>query len=188
MAEGGFDAMPAYKELLIGAGSSRVKKLAMEGRREWVNLVTLDINAAHNPDVTWNLEDLPLPFADNEFDEIHAYEVLEHTGQQGDYVFFFAQFSEFWRVLKPGGSLMGTCPSRNSVWAWGDPSHKRLVQPENLAFLDQAEYVQQVGVTAMSDFRYLYKADFVRKYVMDDDNSFSFVIQAVKPSRIVTPA
>lgn len=177
-----------YKELLIGAGSSRVKKLAIKGRNEWSQLVTLDINADHKPDVVWDLEKMPLPFADNEFDEIHAYEVLEHTGQQGDYIFFFAQFSELWRVLKPGGQLMGTCPSRNSPWAWGDPSHKRIVQPENFVFLDQSEYIKQVGVTAMSDFRYVYKADFVNAHIADDGNTFSFVLQAVKPSRITMPS
>ena len=179
--------MSGYKELLIGAGSNHVKKIIMNQRSEWTDLTTLDINAEHKPDVVWNLEHLPLPFADNQFDEIHAYEVLEHTGQQGDYVFFVAQFSEIWRVLKPGGYLMGTCPSRNSPWAWGDPSHKRIVQPESLVFLDQSEYIKQVGITPMSDFRYIYKADFVRIHIADDNNAFSFVIQAVKPSRIVNP-
>ena len=176
-----------YKELLIGAGSNRVKKIIMNGRSEWTQLISLDINSDHHPDVVWNLENLPLPFEDNQFDEIHAYEVLEHTGQQGDYVFFFAQFSEFWRILKPGGYLIGTCPSRNSPWAWGDPSHKRIFQPENLVFLDQSEYIRQVGITPMSDFRYIYKADFVCSHSADDNNTFSFVIQAVKPSRISSP-
>lgn len=176
-----------YKELLVGAGSSRVKKLIMNGRNEWSNLVTLDINADHQPDVVWSLEDLPLPFANDEFDEIHAYEVLEHTGQQGDYVFFFAQFSEIWRILKPGGFLIGTCPSRNSPWAWGDPSHKRIVQPENFVFLDQTEYVKQVGITPMSDFRYIFQADFERVHQIDDNGTFSFVLKAIKPSRIVMP-
>jgi SAM-dependent methyltransferase len=173
-----------YKELLIGAGSNRVKKLAINGRQEWANLVTLDINADHKPDVVWNLENIPFPFDDNEFSEIHAYEVLEHTGQQGDYVFFFAQFSEFWRILKPGGCLIGTCPSKTSPWAWGDPSHKRIVQPENFVFLDQSEYVKQVGVTPMSDFRYLYNADFTCIHRADDGTIFSFALQAVKPSRL----
>jgi hypothetical protein len=94
--------MPATansRELLIGAGSSRVKKLFKDGRNQWGNLVTLDINADHQPDIVWNLEDLPLPFANDEFDEIHAYEVLEHTGQQGDYVFFFAPAR---RAIPPG--------------------------------------------------------------------------------------
>jgi SAM-dependent methyltransferase len=176
-----------YKELLVGAGSSRVKKLFVNGRNEWTHLVTLDNNADHRPDVVWSLEEFPLPFKDSEFDEVHAYEVLEHTGQQGDYIFFFAQFSELWRILKPGGFLIGTCPSRNSPWAWGDPSHKRIVQPENFVFLDQTEYVKQVGVTAMSDFRYIYKADFERVHLIDENGTFSFVLKAIKPSRIARP-
>jgi SAM-dependent methyltransferase len=175
------------KELLIGAGSSRVKKLFKNGESEWSNLVTLDFNADHKPDIVWNLEELPLPFANDEFDEIHAYEVLEHTGQQGDYVFFFAQFSEFWRILKPGGCLFGTCPSRNSVWAWGDPSHKRIVQRESFVFLDQHEYVKQIGITAMSDFRNIYKADFEIAHAAEQDETFAFVLKAVKPSRFVMP-
>lgn len=180
--------MSNYKELLIGAGSSLVKKMSVNDRPDWSDLVTLDINADHQPDIVWNLEQMPLPFADDKFDEIHAYEVLEHTGQQGDYVFFFAQFAELWRILKPGGHLIGTCPSRHSPWAWGDPSHKRIVQPENFVFLVQPEYTRQVGNTPMSDFRYIYKADFDCIRMTDDNTVFSFILKAVKPSRITLPA
>jgi SAM-dependent methyltransferase len=176
--------MATYKELLIGAGSNWSKKVTPNGRAEWSNLITLDINADHGSDVVWDLEQFPLPFGDNAFDEVHAYEVLEHTGQQGDYKFFFAQFSEIWRILKPGGFLVGTCPGRNSVWAWGDPSHKRIIQPANFVFLDQAQYTRQVGKTSMSDFRYLYKADFEAVSLVEENDVFTFMIRAVKPSRI----
>lgn len=176
-----------YRELLIGAGSSRVKKLAANGRQDWHNLTTLDINADHKPDLVWDLTQLPLPFEDNSFDEIHAYEVLEHTGQQGDYKFFFAQFAELWRILRPGGLLIGTCPSRHSPWAWGDPSHTRVIQPENFIFLDQAQYIAQVGRTAMSDFRYIFKADFSTAFSQDDNTTFSFALKAIKPSRYQAP-
>ena len=168
-------------ELLIGCGSNREKKLHF-GNTEWKELVTLDNNKDHKPDVVHDLERFPYPF-EEEFDEIHAYEVLEHTGSQGDYVFFFQQFSEFWRILKPEGKLIGTCPSRKSAWAWGDPSHKRIIQPEQFIFLDQSEY-EQVGKTAMSDFRYLYKADFRRMHLEDNGETFTFVLEAVRPSRI----
>ncbi len=87
------------KELLIGCGSNHIKKMAVDGTSVFDNLTTLDYNADHNPTVVWDLMELPLPFPDNEFDEIHAYQVLEHLGQQGDYKLFFAQFSEFWRLL-----------------------------------------------------------------------------------------
>jgi hypothetical protein len=70
-------------ELLLGCGSNRAKKLVYGGRSEWGALTTLDFNADHCPMwfTTWRM--LPLPFPDDEFDEIHAYEVLEHVGRRG---------------------------------------------------------------------------------------------------------
>jgi len=172
------------RELLIGCGSQRDKRLALDNDHNWSNLTTLDINATHKPDVIWDLCQFPLPFEDNTFDEIHAYEVLEHTGQQGDYKFFFAQFTEFWRILKPNGYLFATCPAWNSIWAWGDPSHTRVLQHVQLNFLSQKEYTSQIGKTRMTDFRDIYTADFEKVYDNTTEEAFAFVIQAVKPSRI----
>ena len=114
------------------------------------------------------------------FDEIHAYEVLEHVGAQGDYRSFFALFSELWRVLKPGGFLFATCPSWHSPWAWGDPSHTRVLTAGSLAFLSQAEYARQVGKTPMSDFRSIYKADFRAIIADESGDALLFVLQAIK--------
>ena len=63
-------------ELLLGCGSSRVKKLASPDRPDWSGLVTLDFADTHKPDVVHDIAVLPLPFPDDTFDEIHAYEVL----------------------------------------------------------------------------------------------------------------
>lgn len=171
-------------ELLIGAGSTRDKRIHTKGRERWNGLVTLDINDDHQPDVVWDLTNFPLPFVDNQFDEIHAYEVLEHTGAQGDYKFFFAQFTEFWRILKPNGMLFGTCPHWKSVWAWGDPSHTRVIQKEQFMFLSQQEYKNQIGKTPMSDFRYIYQADFETEMVQETEVHLLFALKAIKPSRI----
>lgn len=168
-------------ELLIGAGNSREKKVTFpEIPKEWAELVTLDIDEGTSPSVVHDLNDLPLPFDDDMFDEIHAYEVLEHTGRQGDWRFFFNQFYEFWRILKPGGFLVATTPQWDSPWAWGDPGHTRIISPESLIFLDQKEY-EQVGKTAMTDYRPWWEGDFER-YAMDnsDDHSFGFVLRARK--------
>lgn len=170
-------------ELLIGCGSSRVKKLHQQGRPDWDGLVTLDIEASHKPDVVHDLNET-LPFPDDHFDEIHAYEVLEHCGHQGDYKFFFRQFSDFWRVLKPGGVMLGTVPLPTSPWAWGDPSHTRVLPREVFTFLIQPQYTAQVGVTPMSDFRSLYKADFDIIHMQDSGLCLEFGLKAVKPSRI----
>lgn len=168
------------KELLIGCGSNWSKRMTIDGSSAFSDLTTLDYNADHKPDIVADLNILPYPFEDNQFDEIHAYEVLEHTGTQGDYKFFFAQFSEFWRILKPNGHLFAICPTWNSPWAWGDPSHTRTLQPEQLVFLSQSEYQRQVGITPMSDFRNIYKADFETVLADQDPDSFYFILKAIK--------
>jgi len=169
-----------YRELLIGCGSNRDKKIGIEGQTAWRNLITLDMNEFHNPDVVWDCEKLPLPFDDNFFNEIHAYDVLEHTGKQGDWKFFFSQFSDLWRICKPNGLVMIIVPSVKSVWAWGDPSHTRILPAENFIFLSQKEYEKQVGFTPMSDFRFFYKADFEIMSVFTDNDSTRIVLKAVK--------
>lgn len=168
------------KELLMGCGSRTAKDLALDGNHTFENVVRLDINSDHKPDVIHDLRVHPLPFSDNEFDEIHAYEVLEHLAVQGDYEFFFQEFMEYARILKPGGIFFGSCPSMGSAWVWGDPSHKRVIQPESFVFLSQAEYKKQVGVTAMSDFRYLYKADFKPIHLQIAAPRFFFALEVIK--------
>jgi SAM-dependent methyltransferase len=125
-------------------------------------------------------------FKDSSFDEVHAYEVLEHLGHQGMAKSFFNHFSEIWRILKPNGYLCATVPSRYSPWLWGDPSHRRLINEESLSFLDQDNYAQLDGPrpTMMSDFRHIYKADFKVIERQDNHKLFYFILQAVKPSRV----
>lgn len=176
--------------LLLGCGAFTEKRISTpEGPFEWGNLVTLDMNPDVKPTVVWDMNELPLPFAENVFDEVHAYEVLEHCGRQGDFRFFFQQFADFWRVLKPGGFLMATVPMWDSPWAWGDPSHTRVITDGSLVFLNQEEYVNQIDKpkngkqTSMTDFRRWYQADFEACAGQKGEHQFSFVLKAHKPSR-----
>lgn len=161
------------KELLLGCGSRTEKDIYIDNP-EFENVVRLDYNKDHNPDVLWDLTVHPLPFDDEEFDEIHAYEVLEHLANQGDYEFFFREFTEYWRILKPHGRFFASVPI--GVWTWGDPSHKRSIQPETLIFLDQDQY-QQVGQTSMSDFRNIYKVSFKTIYAEEINGKFYFILE-----------
>lgn len=166
-------------ELLIGCGNSRDKKLGVSPT--WEKLTTLDIDPNCKPDVVHDLgSGWHLPFAENAFDEIHAYDVLEHVGQQGDWRFFLDQFSDFWRVLKPGGLFFAITPHWQSKWAWGDPGHTRIIGAEHLVYLSQAEYVKQVGKTPMTDYRHWYKADFALRFLDESNEKVAFALEAIK--------
>lgn len=165
------------KELLLGCGSRTKKDLVIEDRKEFENVVRLDINPDHKPDVLWDLTKHPLPFEDNEFDEIHIYEVLEHLAYQGDFKFFFREFTEYARILKPGGFFHASVPC--GIWTWGDPSHRRVITEQTLIFLNQSEY-DQVGKTNMSDFRNIYKANFKKVYAHQTEQKFYFILENYK--------
>jgi SAM-dependent methyltransferase len=172
-------------DLLVGCGSNRLRRINIGGKTDWSDLVTLDVNDAHKPDIVHDLTVRPLPFEDETFDEIHAYEVLEHLGQQGDWRTWFAEWNEWYRILKPGGVICGTSPWWQSVWAWADPGHTRVLSPEALCFLNQPEYTKQVGDTAMSDYRTVFKGDFDCVLMqMSGEHQFAFALRAIKPSRI----
>ena len=166
------------KSLLLGAGSEHTKRLALPDDRDWDELVTCDINGDHPVDVVCDLDVVPWPFRDATFDEVHAYEVLEHLGGQGDWRAFFDQFYEVWRILRRGGLLFATVPTGS--WIWGDPSHIRYIGPETLVFLSQAEYAKQVGRTPMSDFRFYWKGDFKPIHAQySSDYTFEFVLRRI---------
>ena len=177
--------MSDYRELMLGCGTNRDKRIWLAGEETpFQNLTTLDMNPGVNPDVVFDLDELgekPLPFEDNTFDEIHAYEILEHFGRQGDWRGFFKQFTEFWRVLKPSGHFIGTVPHWESSWVWADPGHVRCIPADSLTFLSQSQYKAQEGKTAMTDYRPWYKADFEIVGLNDsvEDIQF-FILMAVK--------
>lgn len=176
------EQLQPYTELLLGCGNNHDKKIHSKNEefsieKEWKGLVTLDFDKNCNPDVLHDLMDLPYPFEDNEFDEIHAYDVMEHLGQQGDWKWFFDQFAEIWRILKPGGVFCASVPAWDSVWAWGDPGHTRILSEASLIYLNQREYKLQIGKTAMTDYREYWKHNFeliANKY---EGDGFAFVLQ-----------
>lgn len=169
------------RELILGSGARGAtgeKAIHFEGiSKEYQNPTTLDIVEEHKPDVVWDLNNLPYPFENESYDEIHAYEVLEHCGVQGDWKFFFEQFSEFHRILKPGGYFIASVPMWDQAWAWGDPGHTRVIAANTLMFLEQKFYETQVGMTAASDYRSVWKKNFETMAVMEKGPQLFFVLR-----------
>ncbi len=95
------------KKLNLGCGT-HIK----EG---WVNL---DISALPGVDVVHDIETLPLPFADGEFDEILCQDVLEH-------VEYIPVLKDLHRILAPGGKLTVRVPHFSSRHNYIDPTHKK---------------------------------------------------------------
>jgi hypothetical protein len=86
-------------------------------------------------EIQHSLELFQYPFQDEAFDEIHIYGALEKCGKQGDWEFFFRQFGEFWRIMKPGAFLVGSSAQWDGELAWGDPANTRVITPTTLGLL-----------------------------------------------------
>lgn len=153
------------KSILLGAGRSRLKKVALPGQASWQgDLVTVDMDPSSGADVVWNLDTHPLPFEDESAIELAAYDVLEHLGRQGDWRGFFDEFAEYWRVLAPGGTFGIIVPINKDALA--DPGHTRFFSGVQFCFLNQKWYEDQHAKgTVCTDYRWYWKRDFEIRYL-----------------------
>ena len=181
--------MNDYRELLLGCGHRRAKDISTPAGKDFHNLTTLDYYEDAKPDVMFDLCALNhkqrgrLPFEDSTFDEIHAYDVLEHTNWQGDYEAFFYEFGEYFRILKPGGFLCATVPKTGSDHAWGDPGHRREINALTLVYLSHAKAAEQLGVTTITDYRrYAGETNFECVHLQTGTDRFGFVLKSLKPA------
>jgi SAM-dependent methyltransferase len=80
-----------------------------------------------------NLSSQPIPFGDNQFDSVSAYDFLEHVprvsldAQQKTHFPFVKLMDEVWRVLKPGGLLYAITPAYPHEKAFRDPTHVNII-------------------------------------------------------------
>lgn len=172
--------------LLLGCGHDRRLIVRPEGVPAPDRIVTLDMNPDVGADIVHDLNRRPLPVQYDSFDEVHAYDVIEHLGAQGDWLGFFVEWEEYWRILKPGGLFCATVPRCDGVWAWGDPGHTRIINEGTLSFLSQAVYAAECrpGGTNRTDYRRWWRGDFdVVATQKINQAQLGFVLRAVKPAR-----
>lgn len=93
-------------KLNLGAGKLDIKE----------GYTNLDITNYPGIDMVWDLNKLPLPFKDNEVDEILAYGILEHVN-------YIPLMGELYRILKQEGVIKIRVPHFTYVEAYADPTH-----------------------------------------------------------------
>jgi len=94
-------------------------------REGWVNLDIADLEGV---DVVHDLNNLPLPFENEEFDYILCYDIFEHIF---DYV---PLLKELHRILKKGGIIEIKVPHYTYSRAYADPTHVRYFAMEVFDF------------------------------------------------------
>jgi len=103
------------KILNLGAGKFGYHESS--NGEEWVNL---DIDKNFKADIYHDLNILPLPFKDEEFDKVIAYSILEHIFN------YIPLMEELHRILKQGCLIEIMVPHYNFVESVADPTHVRL--------------------------------------------------------------
>ncbi len=88
------------------------------GRNKTPGAIGMDSNPKTHADVVHDLGNAPYPFADDEFDEIVSFHVIEHVPDVMAFV------TELHRIAKPGGRIKIVTPHySNPDWAT-DPTHR----------------------------------------------------------------
>jgi len=96
-------------------------------KKGWINH---DMVALPGVDVVHDLREFPWPFTDDQFDEVHMKDVLEHLPDT------IGTLEELHRITKPGAKVYITVPYWNSCTALGDPTHVRLFNEFTFNFFD----------------------------------------------------
>jgi len=109
--------MDIKKKLNIGCGR--------DVKTGWLNL---DSAALPGVDVVYDIAKLPLPFPDEEFDEILAQDVLEHMND------YMPALRDLHRILKKDGTITIRLPHFTSKNNFIDPTHRRLFSVNTFDF------------------------------------------------------
>ena len=118
------------------------------GKNKLPGATGMDRVALPGVDVVHDIERVPWPFPENEFDVAHASHVLEHVRE------FLAVMEQIHRVLKPSGRLVVKVPYYRHETAFRDPTHYRFFTERSF------EYFVPVTDEGSTPFDYYTSARF----------------------------
>lgn len=90
------------------------------GRKRMADALNVDLTSHTNPDLVHNLNERPWPFSDNQFQAVHASDVIEHLDDT------VASMEEIHRVCAPGAVVYIIVPHFSSAGAYTDPTHRQF--------------------------------------------------------------
>ena len=96
-----------FKKLVIGSGRKKIE-----------GAINVDIVSDTNPDVQHDLNQRPWPFPDDSFEEVLAFDVIEHLED------IVAVMNEIHRLCRHGAVVKITVPHFSCANAFTDPTHR----------------------------------------------------------------
>lgn len=125
------------------------------GKNKKNGAIGVDWSNRHNADIVHNLNVLPYPFKDNEFDEIYLDNVLEHLNE------IVPVLEEVYRICKTGGVVKIVAPYFRSVWACIDPTHRHFFTVDTFSYFDPRHPICQ-------RYEYSFAQFYVEKIVFNE--------------------
>jgi SAM-dependent methyltransferase len=118
------------KEATVAAAPVRAPKVLDIGcgRNKTPGAVGLDSNPRSEADVIHDLDDVPYPFPDDEFDLIIGNQVIEHVDD------VLAVVAELYRIARPGAIIRLDTPHYSDIASYTDPTHKRHLTTESFSY------------------------------------------------------
>lgn len=125
------------------------------GNNIQANAINHDI-VAHRPEIdcVHDLNELPWPFEDNQFEEVILYSVIEHL-----IITPIQTLDECHRILAPGGSLLIKYPLKTSDTINDDPTHRWFLSVRSLDYVvPDTKYEREYNYYTSCKWRILSKS------------------------------
>lgn len=121
------------------------------GQNKRDGAIGVDVRAFPGVDTVHDLNQIPYPFGDLEFDGIIAEHILEHLDN------LVLVMEEIYRLLKPGGLLEITCPHFSSADTFTDPSHRHFITSRTFDYFVPGADLYRYGYSNKAKFKIIKK-------------------------------
>ncbi len=124
------------------------------GQNKTAGYYGVDIAKGPGVDMVHDLEKFPWPFPDASVDEAVCSHYIEHTKDLMKFM------NEVHRILKPGAKILILAPYYNSMRAWQDPTHTRVISETSFLYYNKdwrvANKLDHYPISADFDYTFGY--------------------------------